>query len=204
MKLFSDIVDESNNLLPKDGVVNYYGKIVPEELANTIFYNLLEHLDWKHDEATVYGKHYVTKRKVAWYGEKAFKYTYSGKTKKASQFTPGLLKLKQLIELKTGETFNSCLCNLYHNGEETMGWHSDDEKDLKKHGAIASLSFGAKRKFAFKHKQTKEKCDFFLEHGSLLVMTGTTQEHWLHRLPPSKKIKEARINLTFRTIVENN
>tara|TARA_R110002073_G_scaffold159955_2_gene315406 strand:- start:2331 stop:2945 length:615 start_codon:yes stop_codon:yes gene_type:complete len=204
VKLFSDIVDESNNLLPKDGVVNYYGKIVPEELANTIFYNLLEHLDWKHDEATVYGKHYVTKRKVAWYGEKAFKYTYSGKTKKASQFTPGLLKLKQLIELKTGETFNSCLCNLYHNGEETMGWHSDDEKDLKKHGAIASLSFGAKRKFAFKHKQTKEKCDFFLEHGSLLVMTGTTQEHWLHRLPPSKKIKEARINLTFRTIVENN
>jgi len=204
VKLFSDIVDESNNLLPKDGVVNYYGKIVPEELANTIFYNLLEHLDWKHDEATVYGKHYVTKRKVAWYGEKAFKYTYSGKTKKASQFTPGLLKLKQLIELKTGETFNSCLCNLYHNGEETMGWHSDDEKDLKKHGAIASLSFGAKRKFAFKHKQTKEKCEFFLEHGSLLVMTGTTQEHWLHRLPPSKKIKEARINLTFRTIVENN
>jgi len=204
VKLFDDIIDETKNLLPKDGVVNYYGKIIPEELANTIFNNLLENLDWKHDEAKVYGKHYITKRKVAWYGDKTFEYTYSGKTKKALPFTPGLLKLKQLVELKTGETFNSCLCNLYHNGEETMGWHSDDEKDLKKHGAIASLSFGAERKFAFKHKQTKEKCEFLLEHGSLLVMTGPTQEHWLHRLPTTKKIKAPRVNLTFRTIVENN
>ena len=85
-----------------------------------------------------------------------------------------------------------------------MGWHSDGEKDLKKHGAIASLSFGAERKFAFKHKQTKEKCEFLLENGSLLVMKGETQEHWLHRLPPTKKIKDARVNLTFRTIVEHN
>lgn len=204
MKLFNDIIDETKNLLPKDGVVNYYGKIIPDQLAHIIFCNLLEHLDWKHDEATVYGKHYVTKRKVAWYGDKPFEYTYSGKTKKALPFTPGLLKLKQLVELKTGETYNSCLCNLYHNGEETMGWHSDGEKDLKKHGAIASLSFGAERKFAFKHKQTKEKCEFLLENGSLLVMKGETQEHWLHRLPPTKKIKDARVNLTFRTIVEHN
>ncbi|TJY36322.1 alpha-ketoglutarate-dependent dioxygenase AlkB family protein [Pontimicrobium aquaticum] len=204
MKLFNDLIDETKNLLPKDGVVNYYGKIIPNKLANTIFHSLLENLDWQHDEATVYGKHYITKRKVAWYGDKAFEYTYSGKTKKALPLTPGLLKLKQLVELKTGETFNSCLCNLYHNGEETMGWHSDAEKDLKKHGAIASLSFGAERKFAFKHKQTKEKLEFSLEHGSLLVMKGETQEHWLHRLPPTKKIKNPRVNLTFRTIVEHN
>lgn len=204
MKLFDNLIDETKNLLPKDGVVNYYGKIIPNELANTIFHALLENLDWKHDEATVYCKHYVTKRKVAWYGEKPFEYSYSGTTKKALPFTPGLLKLKQLVELKTGDSFNSCLCNLYHNGEETMGWHSDAEKDLKKHGAIASLSFGAERKFAFKHKQTKEKLEFLLEHGSLLVMKGDTQDYWLHRLPPTKKIKEARVNLTFRTIVENN
>lgn len=204
MKLFDNLIDETKNLLPKDGVVNYYGKIIPNELAHTIFYALLENLDWKHDEATVYGKHYVTKRKVAWYGEKPFEYSYSGTTKKALPFTPGLLKLKQLVELKTGDSFNSCLCNLYHSGEETMGWHSDAEKDLKKHGAIASLSFGAERKFAFKHKQTKEKLEFLLEHGSLLVMKGDTQDYWLHRLPPTKKIKEARVNLTFRTIVENN
>lgn len=204
MKLFNDIIDENKNLLPKDGIVNYYGKIIPEELANTIFYNLLKNLDWKHDEATVYGKHYITKRKVAWYGDKAFEYTYSGNTKKALPFTIGLLKLKQLVELKTRETYNSCLCNLYHNGTETMGWHSDAEKDLKEHGAIASLSIGAERKFAFKHKETKNTCEFVLEHGSLLVMSGKTQEYWLHRLPPTKKIKEPRINLTFRTIVKNN
>ena len=83
-----------------------------------------------------------------------------------------------------------------------MAWHSDDETDLKKNGAIASLSFGAERKFAFKHKQSKEKVDLYLEHGSLLVMKDTTQSHWLHRLPPTKKVTTARINLTFRTIVE--
>lgn len=187
MKLFDDIIDESKNLLPKDGVVNYYGRIIPEELANIIFNGLFNKLDWKHDEANVFGKHFITKRKVSWYGNKAFEYTYSGKTKKALPFNQELLKLKQLVELKTGETFNSCLCNLYHNGDETMGWHSDGEKDLKKHGTIASLSFGAERKFAFKHKQTKEKCEFVLEHGSLLVMSGVTQDFWLHRLPPTKK-----------------
>jgi len=202
VKLFDDIIEETKNLLPKDGEVNYYGKIIPEALAKTIFNNLFESLDWKHDESKVYGKHYITKRKVAWYGEKPFKYSYSGSTKTALTFTPGLLKLKQIIELKTGEMFNSCLCNLYHNGEETMGWHSDAEKDLKKHGAIASLSLGAERKFAFKHKQTKEKYEFLLEHGSLLVMKGETQDYWLHRLPPTKKIEDARINLTFRTIIE--
>jgi len=113
-----------------------------------------------------------------------------------------LLELKFLIEKMTGETFNSCLLNLYHNGDEGMAWHSDGEKDLKKNGAIGSLSFGAVRKFAFKHKQTKEHVRLTLEHGSLLVMKDETQSHWLHRLPPTKKIHTPRINLTFRTIVE--
>ncbi|TXJ05106.1 MAG: alpha-ketoglutarate-dependent dioxygenase AlkB, partial [Acinetobacter sp.] len=98
-------------------------------------------------------------------------------------------------------TFNSCLLNLYHSGEEGMAWHSDGETDLKKNGAIASLSLGAERKFAFKHKQTKEKVELYLEHGSLLVMKDTTQSYWLHRLPPTKKVHGARMNLTFRTIV---
>ncbi|HAV54098.1 MAG TPA: alpha-ketoglutarate-dependent dioxygenase AlkB, partial [Aequorivita sp.] len=105
------------------------------------------------------------------------------------------------IETISGETFNSCLLNLYHSGAEGMGWHSDAEKDLKKNGAIASVSLGAERKFALKHKQTKETVSLNLEHGSLLLMKGTTQTHWLHRLPPTKKIHDPRINLTFRTIV---
>ena len=94
------------------------------------------------------------------------------------------------------------MLNLYHNGNEGMSWHSDGEKDLKKNGAIASLSFGAERKFAFKHKETKQKIDFILEHGSLLVMKDETQSHWLHSLPPTKLVQQPRINLTFRTIVE--
>jgi len=93
------------------------------------------------------------------------------------------------------------LANLYHDGSEGMAWHSDGEKDLKKDGAIASLSFGAERKFAFKHKQSKETVSMVLEHGSLLVMKDTTQTNWLHRLPPTKRINKPRINLTFRTIV---
>ena len=112
-----------------------------------------------------------------------------------------MLALKSKIEIETGESFNSCLLNLYHTGEEGMAWHSDGEKDLKKDGAIGSVSFGAERKFSFKHKTTKETVSLMLEHGSLLVMKGTTQTHWLHRLPPTKKILKPRINLTFRTIV---
>ena len=116
-------------------------------------------------------------------------------------WTKELLELKKLVEKETGESFNSCLLNLYHDGTEGMAWHSDAEKDLKKNGAIASLSFGAERKFSFKHKLTKELVSLVLEHGSLLVMKDTTQSHWLHRLPPSAKHNKSRINLTFRTIV---
>ena len=117
------------------------------------------------------------------------------------RWTKELLDLKTFIEKQSGEQFNSCLLNLYHDGDEGMAWHSDAEKDLKKNGAIASLSFGAERKFAFKHKLTKETVSLILEHGSLLVMKDNTQTNWLHRLPPTKLIKKPRVNLTFRTIV---
>jgi alkylated DNA repair dioxygenase AlkB len=89
---------------------------------------------------------------------------------------------------------------LYHDGSEGMSWHSDGEKDLKKNGAIASMSFGAERKFALKHIETKKVVNIYLENGSLLVMKGITQSHWLHRLPPTTKVLTPRINLTFRTI----
>ncbi|HBW81787.1 MAG TPA: alpha-ketoglutarate-dependent dioxygenase AlkB [Sphingobacterium sp.] len=148
----------------------------------------------------IFGNEIVTKRKVALYGDQAFEYSYSNTTKRALPWTKELLELKKIAEEQTQETYNSCLLNLYHNGDEGMAWHSDGEKDLKKHGAIASLSFGAERKFAFKHKTSKEKIDLILGHGSLLVMKGLTQTYWLHRLPPTKKAFSARINLTFRSI----
>lgn len=205
MNLFDNFnfADPTKNLLPKDGIVNYYGKLMPIEKSNNYYNLLLENIEWKNDVAIIFGKRIETKRKVAWHGEKPFEYTYSNNTKLALPWTKELLELKHLIEVKTGETFNSCLLNLYHNGSEGMAWHSDGEKDLKKNGAIGSMSFGAERKFAFKHKQTKEKVDVFLEHGSLLVMKGTCQKNWLHRLPPTKKVSTPRINLTFRTIIEN-
>ncbi len=162
---------------------------------------MLNAIEWKNDEAIVFGKLVVTKRKVAWYGSQDFGYTYSNITKRALPWTKELLSLKAVVEAQTGETFNSCLLNLYHNGSEGMAWHSDGEKDLQRGGAIGSLSFGAERKFCFKHKQTKETVSLVLEHGSLLVMKGATQTHWLHRLPPTTLIAKPRVNLTFRTIV---
>ncbi|MGY4384850.1 alkylated DNA repair dioxygenase AlkB [Pedobacter sp. UYP24] len=200
MDLFSTQPDSKINLLPIDGIVNYYGVIIPATEADLIYTALLNTIEWKPDEAVIFGKHILTKRKVAWYADTNFKYTYSGITKEALIWTRELLQLKTIIETLTGEKFNSCLLNLYHNGEEGMAWHSDGEKDLKKHGAIGSLSFGVERKFSFKHKKTKQKIDIQLAHGSLLVMKGATQDHWLHRLPPTKLISKPRINLTFRTI----
>lgn len=149
----------------------------------------------------MFGRHIVTKRKVAWYGDRPFEYSYSNITKQALPWTPELLELKRETEKAARETFNSCLLNLYHTGAEGMAWHSDDERDLKRDGAIGSLSFGAERKFAFRHKQTKEVVALRLEHGSLLMMKGTTQTHWLHRLPPTRSVFSPRINLTFRTII---
>jgi len=200
MNLFDNEIQSSKNLLPKDGIVNYYGKLFTNQEANRYFDCLINTIKWDNDQAIIYGKLIITKRKVAWYGDTDFDYTYSNTTKKALAWTTELLELKKVAEDKTGEKFNSCLLNLYHNGDEGMTWHSDAEKVLKKNGAIGSLSFGAERKFAFKHKQTKETISLILEHGSLLIMKDNTQTNWLHRLPPTKLISTPRINLTFRTI----
>lgn len=189
------------NLLPQDGIVNYYGKIFSEKEADFYLEKLLSTIEWKNDEAIIYGKHIITKRKAAWYGDSNYSYTYSNTTKHALPWTAELMVLKERVEELTKAKFNSCLLNLYHDGNEGMAWHSDDEKSLGKNTTIASLSFGAERKFSLKHKLTKESVSLVLESGSLLVMKGSTQTHWQHSLPKTTKIKTARINLTFRTIV---
>ena len=198
MDLFS--TDKITNILPFDGTTNYHGKVLSNLQCDFYYHKFLENIKWKNDEAIIFGKLIITKRKVAWYGESEFSYTYSKVTKKANLWTKELLALKKIIEKESGETYNSCLLNLYHSGEEGMAWHSDGEKMLKKNGAIASVSLGAERKFSFKHKDTKQKIDIILERGSLLVMKEGTQTNWLHRLPPTKKVSSPRINLTFRTI----
>ena len=198
MDLFSS--EKIKNILPFDGITNYHGVVLNLNDCRFYYEKLMNSINWKNDEAIIFGKKIITKRKVAWYGESEFSYKYSGVTKTANIFTKELLELKSLIEKETQETYNSCLLNLYHSGEEGMAYHSDGEKMLKKNGAIASLSLGAARKFSFKHKENKQRIDIVLENGSLLVMKSGTQTNWLHRLPPTKKVKTPRINLTFRTI----
>jgi len=190
-----------SNILNTDGTVNYYGKILlSSEEANRYFDLLMQNTQWEKDEVIIFGKRITTKRKVAWYGDSEYLYTYSNTTKQALVWTKELSELKQIVEEYAEIKFNSCLLNLYHNGNEGMGWHSDDEESLGKNNTIASLSFGAERKFSFKHKQTKQIVSLVLEDGSLLIMKDATQSNWLHSLPKSKNITQPRINLTFRTI----
>ena len=187
-------------LISTDGDVTYYGQVIQKEEANGYLNSLLSNIEWKNDEAIIFGRHIITKRKAAWYGDRDFGYTYSGTTKEALPWTPALLQLKELVERLTGDKFNSCLLNLYHDGNEGMAWHSDDEKSLGRDSSIASLSFGAERKFSLKHRSSKETRSVLLAHGSLLVMKGATQSHWLHSLPKTKKVNDPRVNLTFRTM----
>ena len=146
------MIKHTENLLPQDGIVNYYGTVFSEEESDFYLEQLLHHIEWKNDEAIIYGKHIITKRKAAWYGDRNYSYTYSNTTKQALPWTADLLALKKRVEELTETVFNSCLLNLYHDGNEGMAWHSDDEKSLGKNSSIASLSFGAERKFSLKHK----------------------------------------------------
>ncbi len=190
-----------NNLLPYDGTVVNYGPILTPVKARHYFDQLMSTIAWRQDELFLFGKHMITKRKVAWYGARNFSYTYSNATKEALIWTDELKELKEKVESVSGGTFNSSLLNLYHSGEESMSWHSDDERELGKNTTIASLSLGAQRKFVFKHKKTQEKVSLILESGSLLVMKDETQSHWLHSLPKMKRVTRPRINITFRRIV---
>jgi len=200
MDLFNQ-TDEIQNLLPKNGTVHNHG-FVFSNLESDKFYDLFLHsIAWENDETIMYGKRIVTNRKIAWYGENTSSYIHPKITKKVSPFTKDLIEVKKKIEAITGETYNSCLLNLYHNGSEGISWHSDGEAYFKPNGAIASVTFGAERKFAFKHKDTKEVVSLILHHGSLLVMKNETQLYWLHSIPPTKKVHRPRISLTFRTIV---
>lgn len=201
MDLFNDAFDPMFNVLPYDGTVNYFGQIMPTHCADAYFDRLYHGIAWQHDQARVAGQLITTPRQVAWYGDERFAYTYSGTTKHALPWSVVLLELKQRIEQETNMRFNSCLLNLYDNGQQGMAWHSDDEATLGINPSIASLSLGAQRTFAFKHKTTAKAIGLELAHGSLLVMKGETQHHWLHRLPPRANIHRPRINLTFRTVM---
>ena len=195
--------NSSKNLIPFDGEAYYIENFLEEKLAWQFFKDLEKNISWEHDEFLMYGKKIITKRKVAWYGSKAFEYNYSQKTRKAKLWTKSLMNMKQLIEIESEDLFNSCLLNLYPEGSDGMGWHSDDEKELRPSATIASLSLGSDRKFSFKHRISKETISLTLTNGSLLLMKGEIQKHWRHQLPKTKKQIDPRINLTFRSIIDN-
>lgn len=199
MDLFQN--HKPRQILPRDGVAYYHGAIIDEAESDRFFQTLMDEIHWQHDRLKLYGKEIVTRREVAWHGNEPYKYTYSRSTKTAKPWTPTLKQLKTKVEAASNQIYNCCLLNLYHSGEEGMAWHADDEKELLPEGAIASLSFGPARRFIFRHNRQKDKCEIELENGSLLVMQGTTQTHWQHSLPPMRRVKTPRINLTFRTII---
>ena len=195
-----DNVVSSQTIINKDGIAIYTDSLIPAEKSEFFLLQLSKNIQWKNDESVIFGKHYITRRKTAWYGDRPFNYTYSKIKRTALPWTNELLEIKHVVENNESTKFNSCLLNLYHDGDDGMGWHSDNEKELKKNSVIASVSLGAERKFSFKHKKNKENIDLILGNGSLLVMKEQIQTHWMHQLPKSKKISEPRINLTFRTI----
>ncbi|MEC7118452.1 MAG: alpha-ketoglutarate-dependent dioxygenase AlkB [Pseudomonadota bacterium] len=201
--LFAPNSSSPSSLLPKDGTAYHYGSIMPSNQADQYFLQLQNEIDWQPDQLWMMGKRIQTRRLVAWYGSQPFQYGYSRTEKTALLWTDCLLRLKKLVEIHTQSRYNSCLLNFYDSGEVGMGWHTDKEKQLVQHGSIASLSFGAARRFAFRHLHSAEQIKVELAHGSLLEMKDQTQDYWQHALLKSSKIKTARINLTFRQIRED-
>ena len=187
-----------NNILTKDGQTFYYGQIFSAQECADWFEILMNNIEWQQDEVIIFGKKIITARKMQWYAATEVEYEYSKVKRTARIFTEELVRLKSIVEEKTGATFNSCLLNLYHDGDEGMGWHSDGESSLVHNAPITALSFGAERKMLFKNKASKENVSVFLENGSLLLMGKDSQTNWLHSIPKTKKVSKPRISLTFR------
>jgi len=158
---------------------------------------------WRQDKIQLFGKRIWLPRLTAWYGDPGKSYKYSGIQNEPQPWIPALLEIKQAVEAATKVAFNSVLLNYYRHGQDSMGWHADDEPELGPNPVIASVSFGQERRFDFRHRIDKalSKESIFLAHGSLLVMQGPTQHFWQHQLPKTKVISAPRLNLTFRIIL---
>lgn len=182
--------------------IYYQADFIAKDQSYFLFDQLQEEIEWEQYPITIFGKTYMQPRLIAWYGQEGIAYSYSNTQLIAKVWTPTLLKIKEKVEATSGTTFNSVLLNLYRDGQDSMGWHSDDEKELGKRPIIASVSLGAVRKLQFRKKANKkEKMGIDLASGSLLLMKGDTQQQWQHQIAKTKKCLNPRINLTFRHIV---
>lgn len=186
------------NHLPFNGELYLINNFYPANEAKIIFDELLYNLNWQQEQLFIYGRKVNVPRLMCWSGDKNTHYQYSGVNHQPHPWTKTLLSIKQKIEFFYPSSFNSVMANLYRNGSDSMGCHSDDEKELGENPLIASLSFGEQRLLKFRHSKSKDVVDLFLSHGDLLIMAGEIQHHWKHELPKTKKIKTERINLTFR------
>ncbi|MEO7531397.1 MAG: alpha-ketoglutarate-dependent dioxygenase AlkB, partial [Sediminibacterium sp.] len=173
-----------------------------KELSDNFYHHLLTNIQWQQEEITLYGKTHLTPRLTAWYGDAGKTYRYSGIQHQPVGWTNDLQQIRQQIEDTTGIHFNSVLLNYYRNGQHSMGWHRDDEKELGRNPVIGSVSFGETRPFRLRHKFRKdlEPVEILLRHGSFLLMAGSTQHFWEHSIPKTAKPINPRINLTFRVI----
>ncbi|MFL2621220.1 MAG: alpha-ketoglutarate-dependent dioxygenase AlkB family protein [Flavobacteriaceae bacterium] len=185
----------------KDGEL-YYDRFFFSNIEANKYFNLLKkEIQWQQDDIKIFGKIYPQPRLTALYANNNKSYSYSNIKMQPITFTPTLFDIKSKIEKRLNSQFTSCLLNLYRNGQDSNGWHADNEKELGLNPVIASLSLGAERVFHMKHRNDKkEKLKINLTNGSLLVMRGKTQHHWLHQIPKTRKKVEERINLTFRII----
>ena len=189
------------NLVSQDGELFYLANFLPPDRALECFARLRTELGWQQEIATIVGRRVPVPRMVCWYGDEGAVYHYSGLTHFPQPWTDTLIDLKQSIENASGHPFNSVLGNLYRDGQDSMGWHSDQEKVLGPNPYIASLSLGATRLFKIRHNKTAETVEINLASGSLLLMGGSLQHHWRHCIPKTQQPITARINLTFRNII---
>lgn len=184
-----------------DSEISYYADFLKQETAGRYFKALLERPEWEQHFIRIFGKRMPQPRLSALYAANAKTYTYSGLSLQPLPFPQEIAEIRQKLWELTGLEFTHCLANLYRDGSDSMGWHSDDEKELGINPVIASVSLGEKRKFHLKHKSRALTHHMELEHGSLLMMAGKTQHFWKHQLPKTKRKISARINLTFRKIL---
>lgn len=187
-------------VLIKNGEYIYFPNFLDREKANAFLEAFKTNIDWKQESMNMYGKQVNFPRLTAWYGDNDKPYSFSGITLNPHPWTSELLEIKKLIEPICGVSFNSVLLNLYRNGEDSISWHTDAEKELGQNPLIASVNFGAERRFQLRHNDTKETIEIILKHGSLLVMKGELQHYWKHQVPKQKNIQRERVNLTFRVI----
>ena len=197
-------LDKNSSLIKADNLyVEYIENFFDFDQSQLYMKHLTNDIKWKREKIRMWGREIVTKKRIAWYADEGKSYTYSGSTFHPDQWNELLLEIKKYVEQYMNFQFNSVLLNEYPNGKVGMGWHSDDERELGIDPIIASLSFGANRDFIFKHKTDKsvDNIKIHLKSGSLLLMLGSTQHHWKHSLPKRLKVREPRINLTFRKIL---